>query len=70
MKYPTCKGAEALKMATLTIAELKARANEALETDGFTDLEIRKVGRDGSLYVGRGHAGEEAVIIFLRGGKK
>ncbi len=57
-------------MANLTMAELKARANEALQTDGFTDLELRKVGRDGSLYVGRGHASEEALIIFLRGGRK
>lgn len=57
-------------MANLTIAEMKAKANEALQTDGFTDLEIRKVGKDGSLYVGRGHAGEEAIIIFLRGGRK
>lgn len=57
-------------MANLTIAELKSRANEALQTDGFTDIETRKVGKDGNLYVGRGHASEEAIVIFLRGGKK
>jgi len=57
-------------MAILTLAELKAKASQALQTDGFTDIEIRKIGKDGTLYVGRGHAGGEAILIFLRGGRK
>ncbi len=57
-------------MSNLTIAELKSRANEALQTDGFTNIEIRRVGKDGNLYVGRGHSSEEAIIIYLRGGKR
>lgn len=60
----------AVEMANLTIAELKSRATEALQTDGFTDIEIRRVGKDGNLYVGRGHANEEAIIIFLRTAKR
>lgn len=57
-------------MTALTLAELKAKASQALQTDGFTDIDIRKVGKDGTLYVGRAHAGEETVLIFLRGGRK
>ncbi len=63
-------GSKVVVMANLTMAELKARASEALQTDGFTDLDIRKVGKDGSLYVGRAHGGEEVILIFLRGGRK
>lgn len=57
-------------MTALTLGELKAKASQALQTDGFTDIDIRRVGKDGTLYVGRGHAGEEAILIFLRGGKR
>jgi len=57
-------------MTALTLAELKAKASQALQTDGFTDIDIRRVGKDGTLYVGRGHAGDEAILIFLRSGKR
>ena len=57
-------------MGTLTLGELKAKAGQVLQTDDFTEIQIRKVGKDGTLYVGRAHGGEETILIFLRGGKR
>jgi len=37
--------------------------------DGSTDIYIRRVGKDRTLHVGRGHAGDETILIFVRSGK-
>ncbi len=57
-------------LVNLTLAELKAKAAEALQTDSFTDIDVRRTGKDGTVYVGRGHAGEEVILIFVRGSKR
>lgn len=53
-----------------TLKERKERASRALSSDDFLDIVNRKVGAKGIVYIGNVHAGQDAVVIVLKGGKR